>query len=448
MNERMSDDELIERLRRTLDTEAARIDAPEDAWERFQAAAPPPAPQHHRNRRLWLGAPSAVVGLAAAILIAVLVTHGSAGHPTQVATPEVRGAASATTSVPSAGPAAAAGGPEAASAPSTVTSPLAPTAGGAEAHLAPGAFSPRSVTFVSPSEGWVLGNTGIEHTVDGGRTWSPVGAAPSSDATHLRFADPSDGWAWSSSTVWSTHDGGRTWTRQTLPGLATEFTVEDLQASAGVAHVAVTQDDGSVRILTTPVGSDAWRLSPAHITLGAGPVPSGQLVLQGSVGWFIQVDRTVVAGARLVNGQWQPWTPPCLNANGPAVLAASSPTELVAACDQGVWGPAAPMGEQLSVSHDGGATWTDAGGVPAQPAQAVASASSATIVAAGTGGLEATFDAGRSWATVVPVNGNEVTDLGFTTATQGVAVVNGHGPAGVLLMTRDGGHTWNPVTFP
>ena len=77
MNERMSDDELIERLRRTLDTEAARIDAPEDAWERFQAAAPPPAPQHHRNRRLWLGAPSAVVGLAAAILIAVLVTRGS-----------------------------------------------------------------------------------------------------------------------------------------------------------------------------------------------------------------------------------------------------------------------------------------------------------------------------------------------------------------------------------
>ena len=40
MNERMSDDELIERLRRTLDTEAGRIDAPEDAWERFQAAAP------------------------------------------------------------------------------------------------------------------------------------------------------------------------------------------------------------------------------------------------------------------------------------------------------------------------------------------------------------------------------------------------------------------------
>ena len=93
MNERMSDDELIERLRRTLDTEAGRIDAPEDAWERFQAAAPRPLPQHHRDRRLWLGAPSAVLGVAAAILIAVLVTRGSAGHPTQVATPEVKGAA-------------------------------------------------------------------------------------------------------------------------------------------------------------------------------------------------------------------------------------------------------------------------------------------------------------------------------------------------------------------
>jgi len=29
-----------------------------------------------------------------------------------------------------------------------------------------------------------------------------------------------------------------------------------------------------------------------------------------------------------------------------------------------------------------------------------------------------------------------------------VAVVGGHGPTGVLLITRDGGHTWNPVRFP
>jgi photosystem II stability/assembly factor-like uncharacterized protein len=447
MNERRSDDELIERLRRTLDTEAARIDAAEDAWERFQAAAPRPAPRRHRDRRVWLGVPSAVVGVAAAILIALIVTRGPAGHPTEVATPALKGAAAPSTAAPSPG-APAAAGPEAASAPSTVPSPLAPTAGGAEAQLAPGAFSPRSVTFVSPTQGWVLGANGIEHTADGGRTWAPVGPGPSPDATHLRFADPSDGWAWSPNAVWSTHDGGRNWTRQAFDGLATELTVEDLEAAAGSAHVAVTQDDGTVRILTTPTGTDAWRLSPLHVTLGAGPVPTGQLVLQGNVGWFLQVDRTVVAGARLVNGTWQPWTPPCPAGNGPALLAASSPTELVAACDQGVWGPATPMGEQLWVSHDGGATFTDAAAVPVPQAQALASASSTTIVVAGSGGLEATFDGGRSWATIIPVNGNEVSDLGFTTATQGVAVVSGQGPAGILVITRDGGHTWNPVTFP
>ena len=446
----MNDDELIERLRHTLDTEAAKITAPEDAWERFQSGARRPASQPHRHRRLWFGVPTAVVGMAAAIVIALVVTRGSGGHGTQVATPALNGA-SAPTSVPSTPtPAAPSAGQAAAAAPTTTPSgPLTPAAGGAsEAQLSPSGFSPRSVTFVSPSQGWVLGSGGIEHTTDGGRTWTRVGPGPSPDAIHLRFANPLDGWVWSSNAVWSTHDGGRTWKPQTLPGLATAITVEDLEASAGSAHVAVTQDDATVRILTTPVGTDAWRMSAPVITVGAGPVPTGELVLQGRVGWFLQVDRTVVAGARLSDGVWQAWIPPCLTGNGPAVLAASSPTELVAACDQGVWGPATPMGERVVVSHDGGATFSDVGAVPVDQATGVASPSPSTVAVAAAGAVEATFDGGRSWATVIPVNGNEVTDLGFTTATQGVAVVGGHGPTGVLLITRDGGHTWNPVRFP
>jgi hypothetical protein len=40
---------------------------------------------------------------------------------------------------------------------------------------------------------------------------------------------------------------------------------------------------------------------------------------------------------------------------------------------------------------------------------------------------------------------NDCTHVGFTTATQGVAICS---PNGTMLMTLDGGHTWEPVTFP
>jgi len=67
-----------------------------------------------------------------------------------------------------------------------------------------------------------------------------------------------------------------------------------------------------------------------------------------------------------------------------------------------------------------------------------------TIVVAGDGGLVATFDGGTTWSTVAQVTG--VADFGFTTPTQGVAVVPGQSPT--LVTTHDGGHTWTTVTFP
>jgi len=82
---------------------------------------------------------------------------------------------------------------------------------------------------------------------------------------------------------------------------------------------------------------------------------------------------------------------------------------------------------------------------------------SVVVVAAASGAsfLYGTFDAGRSWSTVyqdTAGGGAPWRDLGFTDASQGV-VVEGlqPGTAGLppnrLLMTRDGGHTWAPVTF-
>src|SRR5207302_9671444 len=129
------------------------------------------------------------------------------------------------------------------------------------------------------------------------------------------------------------------------------------------------------------------------LPVGAGPVPMAQIVLQGGSGWVIQNDRVVVNGARLAGGAWVPWQPPCANpsAGGPAGLAASTPTDLVAACSGGRFGgPAVDVGVYLSTD---GVTFPAPGAVvpSATDAQGVASPVPSTIVPADARRLGATF---------------------------------------------------------
>ncbi len=447
----MTPDELTDRLRRTLESEAATVTSPEDAWQRFSAAGDRVVPLYSARRRLRVGVPAGIVGLAAAVIVAVLVTRGPSGHGTQIATGAPSTAFGTGTAAASATTAAAAA--PAASGPTAGAATPRPSTGAASSTIAP-PFAPLSVTFVSPTEGWVLGSVtcatngtcplAMRHTVDGGATWTPLSTAPPGPATHVRFADPSDGWAWDMTDIWSTHNAGATWSHVTLPSLATGALIEDLEASAGRGYAAVVQDDGTVRLAQTPVGVDAWILPPAALSpgVGGGPVPAGQIVLSGSAGWFIQVDRTVVAGARLSGGTWQPWTPPCLSAAGPAVLEASSATDLVAACNVGLW--STPVGEELFVSHDGGTTWSTGTRIPVTGGGQIAAATASSFVVAGPGVLVATFDGGATWSTVARMPGS-FADLGFTTPLQGVAVLQAPSPA--LVTTRDGGRTWTTVTF-
>ena len=324
--------------------------------------------------------------------------------------------------------------------------------------LVPG---PASVTFVSANEGWYLGLgtcstkecAAIAQTVDGGRTWAPV---PGPDAplvrgpdqgttgvSGLRFADARNGWAFGPE-LWATHDGGATWTRVTIPGLPADSPIMALASASGTVHAAVF-DGTDFRVASSPVTADDFRLSPVHVPVGAGPVPALQLVLSGTVGWLLENDRTVVGGARLANGSWTAWRPPCADVVGPAYLAAAGPTELAVACDVGLW--ANPAGDHLYLSHDGGSTFVEAAtGVPLQTAAQIAAASPSVIVV---GGMDATgtvlvgtFDGGRSWAVVARLGAVDISDLGFTTAAQGVVITVPANGYGNLLVTRDGGRTW------
>jgi photosystem II stability/assembly factor-like uncharacterized protein len=178
-----------------------------------------------------------------------------------------------------------------------------------------------------------------------------------------------------------------------------------------------------------------------------------QLVLQGKTGWLIENNRVVTAGARLVNGTWETWQPPCLDVLGPATLAAANDRELNAVCTVGVWGPA-PSGQQgdhLFRSSDGGQTFVETG--PQLPATGVliAAPSASTIVAGGgQSGVVLSIDGGLTWkAASLPSQSGSfyVGYLGFTTATQGVLITSDSGGHSQLLMTRDGGHTWLTARF-
>lgn len=333
-----------------------------------------------------------------------------------------------------------------------------------KAEPVPAGFGALSTSWVSERAGWVLGVvpcsggrcTALVRTSDGGGTWTPVpgpqvppAAAPDAlAARRIRFANLSDGWVFGPG-LWATHDGGMRWARVLLPG-ASGATISSLEASSGRVHAALL-DGPKLRIESSPVGADAWEVSPLELPVGAGPVPAVQVVLHGDAGWLVEVNRVVVGGARLEGGRWSRWDPPCLDAGGPAVLASSSPTDVVAVCNEGLWtGPEVAI--RAYVSSDGGLQFRRLPAVlPKGSDRDVARPAARTIVVAGETDegaplINATFDEGATWRTVYRGrSGRVLRELGFTTATRGVAVEAGtDGRGGRVLITRDGGRTWAP----
>jgi hypothetical protein len=308
--------------------------------------------------------------------------------------------------------------------------------------------------------GWVLGGTchktvcsaTMYRTDDGGRSWLAVPAPPISgdspgSAAEVRFANANDGWVIGASEsapysdVWSTHNGGAQWDLVSLPSSVASSDVADLETADGMVYA--TFCGGPVSIGVSPVGTDDWTLSGTTLPIGAGPVCDEQITLQRATGWLINVDRTVINGARLESGAWAPWTPPCSTSGGPGELAASDSIHLVAVCDAGVY--AGPVGTMVSFSDNGGATFVPAPQTLSSAGYGpIASPRPDVVIMGGQDDLMGTFDGGATWSALYPTGMDGWTYVGFTTSLQGVAIQQ----SGPLLMTYDGGHEWAPVDLP
>ncbi len=335
-------------------------------------------------------------------------------------------------------------------------SAAAAPAGPAVGPVPPG-FQPVSMTFVSASEGWVLGTapcvhtpcTSVVRTTDGGRTWvgipapryplSRYGTGPG--LNRLRFADPSDGFAYGSQ-LWVTHNGGASWRRvRQLPGY-----IADLEASAGRVYAA-SEKSNRITIYESPAGINSWHRVTGLPTL-SGYAGLGTITLHGTAAW-------IILGNRLYSTQtgtgWVRNSIKCPTNFGLSSVGAYSASQITVLCTGN-----AALGSTEKVlfsSANGGRRFTKVGtppaggdgGVLAEPTPRhifVATSSAATWIYAST-------DAGRHWRTNLFLGdgGKGWSDFGFTTATQGVAIEGRPFNGSHLYLTRNAGASWHKVRF-
>ncbi len=350
--------------------------------------------------------------------------------------------------------------------PSAPATSSAPTPSPTPLAAVPSGFKASSVTFVSPEEALVLGTAPgagamVVRSLDRGQSWVRL-AAPSASLGRpgasaaprlwgIRFATPEHGFVFGSG-LWETVDGGRRWVRAAAPG----GQVLSLATMRGQVLALVAKAGGATSLQRRPLAGGAWstvaavqttsQLDPTDLIstqAGTAAVLSGAAVLVTTNGGV-----TFAAHA----------TPPGSQGATPGSVAATSAGTLaLLLVGQGFTGHTV---KQVFTSPDGGAHWsvagkpssagdggTLAGGNPGNLVLATASAAS---------WIDHSANGGQNWTTVKTYGdgGAGWADLGFTTATRAVVVHgpadengNGDGRPGQLLLSSDGGASWQVVTF-
>lgn len=343
----------------------------------------------------------------------------------------------------------------------------------AHAHdqsVIPEGFHAQSMSWISPTHGWMLGVapcgqetcTTVVRTGDGGGTWTTLGTlrAPltleeTTGVTAVRFADDLHGWAFDPA-LWATADGGATWKRQAPPGgghVVLAVAGDGDAVYAVVSPCRLNHPCGQpVTLWRTTVESGVWTQVPITLPVATTAV----LAVHGLVAYLVAplFSFDGVLEATTDGQQWSSRPNPCDAAHDETLsdVAPVSDTEVALLC---VGDPGFGMAEKRVLrSGDTGQTTRPAGTTPINGITSrLAAASNGTLMVSSfsDGSWLYRNAGGRTWTTSVSDadGGQGWNDLVFTTNRIGFVI---HGPwafccggPGDLWETTDGGITWTPM---
>ncbi len=353
-------------------------------------------------------------------------------------------------------------------------------------------FEPESASFVSADTGFVLGighcSSGscvtIARTQDGGITWTSIPAPDvsltqsgnpksSTDAvSKIRFLNINVGYVFGPD-LYATRDGGTTWRKIILLGIANGYQVTSLETNGNKTYLIASNPNVSpspnylfISEATTGIFIKSKSLfstgTPTQISVN----PYGAVLTadnHGAVLTPLSAQIGILYFQATGTANWTRIKAHCLgglSANPVVALATpvlgSSTPQLILGCGGG-----AGAGSQEKTVFES-ADMNTSRATPSRPPlngilEAVASPDGVTIAVAASSGatfLYVSIDSGATWKTAISnstLGGAPIHDLGFTTATQGFAVV-GHAITGwtrtsTFVMTHDQGISWQEISF-
>jgi photosystem II stability/assembly factor-like uncharacterized protein len=237
-------------------------------------------------------------------------------------------------------------------------------------------LQPVDLAFVSATEGWASTfdvdpatgvQTGtIQHTTDGGRTWTQQYARAFGNHIMLHFADARTGWAYSlyDALLLRTTDGGASWHELPLPADVEAFSPSIAFVDANVAWLAEPvcvnyNDDCVIRPRITRDGGVTWR-ALADIPL-VDSCPVGISAIDASTAWITasecrEFSRPYILRTRDGGASWQRTDLGVVGALGPITFFdARVGRGILSRCDAP---PSGNCEDLLLRTDDGGATWT------------------------------------------------------------------------------------------
>jgi photosystem II stability/assembly factor-like uncharacterized protein len=312
---------------------------------------------------------------------------------------------------------------------------------------------------LSASTGWLLITNCIQpmtgkchysvtHTADGGRTWSKaVQVGPSYDPTNgdaprsVRFISVSDGFVYGGAELFATHDGGRIW------GPVALHPVYFVSATGqGAKAWAVTYPCAKGVVCPYEVRSslDAGRKwsSPFSIPVGFNPlavltIGSNGVVISGEPSGDMEI--TLDGGA-----SWRFVKSPCVGNAYRGIVATADGNELWELCLEY---PNSQMvaNERLFVSEDGGGSWglrarSQVNGSQIQDDYSTSLVSPRTgtaLMASVRSTIKISHDGGRTWSQAGP-DGGLFISIRFANPTDGWALDISKN----IWITTDAGDRW------